>query len=77
MMELEIEKYPTRRHTVQIGACPSCSFGIKVPGRLAVGAELSCPACSDELQVVGLNPVKFDWLYDYEDEYSDYDNGRR
>lgn len=71
-MESAIEKYPARRQAIQIAACPTCSHDIKLPGRPVIGTEITCPACGDELQVVGLEPVQLDWLFDF-DEYDDDD----
>jgi hypothetical protein len=33
--------------------------------------EVRCSACGDELQVVDVDPVELDWLYDYDNEYDD------
>lgn len=70
-MESSIGKYPARRHVIQIGACPTCSHEIRLSGRIVIGTEIACPACGDELQVVQLEPIQLDWLYDFDSENDD------
>ena len=70
-MEPSITKYPARRQTIQIAACPTCSHDIKLSGRPVIGAEITCPACGDQLQIVEIEPVQLDWLFDFDSEYDD------
>jgi hypothetical protein len=76
-MEMYVEKYPPRKLTVPIGTCPSCGLSIRLSGRVVIRRELTCPACNDELQVIEVNPVELDWLYDYDEDYDTYDDERR
>lgn len=43
--------------------CPLCGEEIKMGLLLKFGQRLNCPTCDAVLEVVGLNPIKLDWLY--------------
>jgi lysine biosynthesis protein LysW len=61
--------------------CPLCGEKIKVGARPWRGQQLECPACEAVLEVIGLNPVSLDWVYDdtgyisfdYDEEEEEYD----
>ena len=53
--------------------CPGCDEEIYVPVA-RVGAKVTCRACKDELEVVGVNPVELDWAYDEDEEWDDDEN---
>jgi len=50
--------------------CVDCGAEITLTGQVRLGQEVTCPECSTMLEVVGLDPVEVDWIYD-EPEYDD------
>lgn len=56
--------------------CPDCDSAILINPKPMVGKRLTCPHCDAELEVIGLDPVELDWVYeepddDWEDEEDD------
>jgi lysine biosynthesis protein LysW len=56
--------------------CPDCDEKI-VLNRAVVGQTLTCPHCSADLEVIGIDPLELDWSYDWswdedEEEEDDY-----
>lgn len=46
------------------GQCPECKQSILlVPAK--VGQFLTCPHCDVELEVTGIDPLEFEWAYDW------------
>lgn len=43
--------------------CPLCGEVIESGLTLKFGQRLHCPTCEAVLEVVGLNPIKLDWMY--------------
>jgi lysine biosynthesis protein LysW len=43
--------------------CPLCGEGIRLDVMLKFGQRLHCPACEALLEIVGMDPIKLDWLY--------------
>jgi Zn-finger nucleic acid-binding protein len=54
------------------GYCPSCDGSIKFASPPREGTLTVCPACKDELVVVGTSPISLDWVY--EDDDDDFDD---
>ena len=44
--------------------CPDCDEKI-VLNRATVGQTLTCPHCDAELEVITVEPLEFDWAYDW------------
>lgn len=55
---------------VLIAECPECESTIRFQRTLRLGEIVTCPQCSERLEVSQLNPLELDWAYD---EYDDDD----
>jgi len=53
--------------------CPSCDEQIRIVGQAEIGLEVTCPACGDLLEVVSVDPIELDWIYDDDDEDNDWE----
>jgi Zn-finger nucleic acid-binding protein len=54
--------------------CPDCDEEIIMNPRATLGQKLNCPHCEAELEVISVEPLEFDWAYDWtweEDEDED------
>ena len=50
-------------------SCLSCDAEIKIKGKAEIGQLVICEACESEYEIIGLNPLKIDWLFiDFEDD---------
>lgn len=50
--------------------CPDCGEDITIT-KPEVGKRVKCPECDADLEVISVDPVELDWVYedyDYEDE---------
>lgn len=56
-----------------LAICPSCGEDIKITGRTRTGQKLSCPHCDAWLEVIEVDPVELDWVYDEFDEEDEED----
>jgi lysine biosynthesis protein LysW len=45
--------------------CPDCEERIVLNGHTKVGQKLACPHCRAELEVIGIDPLELDWVYDW------------
>ena len=69
--------------------CPNCDTAIRFKKRPFRGQIITCPECSDVLEVVSETPLELDWAYvedddddwrntdaddDENDNYDDYDD---
>jgi len=54
------------------GFCPDCDATITVGREVKVGARLSCPECSVELEVLSLSPFELDYA-DFEELDEDWE----
>lgn len=56
--------------------CPDCDGKIVLNPHARVGQKLACPHCEAELEVISIDPLEFDWAYDWswEDDDDDYDD---
>jgi len=48
--------------------CVNCGAEITLTGQVKTGQEVICPECATMMEVVELDPVDVDWIYD-EPEY--------
>jgi lysine biosynthesis protein LysW len=44
--------------------CLDCEREIDLEARLIVGQRITCPHCGVELEVINLEPLELDWVYD-------------
>lgn len=58
-----------------VGICPGCGARIRFQ-EVELGEFVVCQECSDELEVVQLNPFRLDWAYadPYDDDHWDDDD---
>ncbi len=55
--------------------CAECDSRIYFRIQPEIGLTLTCNECGTHLEVIGLNPIELDWVYNnyYERVYDDYD----
>ena len=59
---------------MNVAECPSCSTLIEVRRKPTMGQQLTCSACDAVLEIVWLDPLELDWVYDDEENLDeDYD----
>jgi len=49
--------------------CIDCGSKYTLKGRIELGQEVVCPECETWMEVVSLDPIEVDWIY----EEPDYD----
>lgn len=56
--------------------CPDCDNRIVLNSHPRVGQTITCPSCDTDLEVIGLNPLEFDFVYDWswEDDEEEEDD---
>lgn len=54
--------------------CPYCAESVFISGTPYEGKHLRCSHCGEFAEVVALDPIELDYLYQYDDddEYRDY-----
>ena len=50
--------------------CLDCGAEINLVGKIRVGQPVTCSECGTTLEVMALDPIELDWIYD-EPEYDD------
>jgi lysine biosynthesis protein LysW len=45
--------------------CPDCDQKIVLPAPVALGQRLTCLHCDAELEVISVEPLELDWVYDW------------
>ncbi len=53
--------------------CPACDNDIVFATRPKISQMCRCTNCDTELEVVDLDPLTLDWIYEDDDEY-DFDD---
>jgi lysine biosynthesis protein LysW len=56
--------------------CIDCGVRSTLKGRIELGQEIVCPECGTWMEVVSLDPVQVDWIYDqpqYDDDQEEQD----
>jgi alpha-aminoadipate/glutamate carrier protein LysW len=56
-----------------LGVCPECDEDIRIPGKPRLGQRVSCQHCGAQLELVELDPLELDWVYEDDDEDEDDD----
>ena len=51
--------------------CPSCDSNVNVGGHPRMGQKVVCQTCDASLEVVWLDPLELDWVYDEDEDYYD------
>ena len=44
--------------------CLDCESRIALNGAVKLGQELVCPLCDAVMEIVGLDPLQADWIYE-------------
>ena len=60
-MKRVAEQTRIREKTV---VCIDCESRIALNGAIKLGQELVCPLCDAVMEIVGLDPLKADWIYE-------------
>jgi hypothetical protein len=47
--------------------CIECGVKSVVRGHITLGVQVTCPECETWMQVVSLDPIQVDWLYEEPD----------
>jgi uncharacterized paraquat-inducible protein A len=45
--------------------CPDCDGRITFNPRAFVGQRVTCPHCQTDLEVINVEPLELDWVYDW------------
>jgi lysine biosynthesis protein LysW len=58
-----------------VARCAECESRIYFNTEPEIGTVVTCKECGTKLEVIELNPIELDWVYDdyYERAYDDYD----
>jgi alpha-aminoadipate carrier protein LysW len=56
-----------------VAFCPDCGQKITLSGDARLGQEVICPHCDAELEVVEMDPLELDWIYDEDEGYDEDD----
>jgi lysine biosynthesis protein LysW len=51
-----------------LATCPECEAEIHVDEEIDKGETMHCEECDTKLEVVGLDPIELDVVYDEEEE---------
>jgi alpha-aminoadipate carrier protein LysW len=52
--------------------CPDCDERIVLNPNPRVGKRITCPHCEADLEVIGVDPLELDWVYDWDEDDEDY-----
>ena len=44
--------------------CLDCDHSLDLGSELEVGRRVRCPCCQVELEVINLDPLELDWIYE-------------
>ena len=44
--------------------CLDCGAELALIGAIDLGQQVTCPECGTVMEVVGLDPIEVDWVYD-------------
>jgi lysine biosynthesis protein LysW len=44
--------------------CMECRASISLVGEIKLEQMVTCPECGTEMEVIGPDPVRVDWVYD-------------
>ena len=50
-----------------IAYCPDCDGRITINPSPRVGKRLTCPHCDADLEIIAVDPVELDWVYEESD----------
>ena len=54
--------------------CMECGVRSTFRGQITLGVQLTCPECETWMEVISLDPMQVDWIYEepeYDDEQED------
>jgi alpha-aminoadipate carrier protein LysW len=69
-------KNSKRSTTMPSALCPECEERISLNPHARLGQKIVCPGCEADLEVISVQPLEFDWAYDWSDdgEWDDADD---
>lgn len=47
-----------------VAFCLDCEREIEISSQVRLGQRLACPHCKVKLEIISLDPLKLDWVYD-------------
>lgn len=56
--------------------CLDCDHALNIKNA-KIGQKVTCSNCGSEMEVIGINPVELDWVYepiDDDEDFDDYDD---
>jgi len=59
------------RGAVAVAICLGCDEDIRFPGRPRLGQMVTCHRCGARLEVIDVNPLELDWVFDDDDTDED------
>ncbi len=54
-----------------LAECPSCGASVKVTNQVKMGEIIKCTLCKTDLEVIWLDPLELDLIYEPDEEGSD------
>jgi lysine biosynthesis protein LysW len=54
--------------------CPDCDEKIVLQSPSRLGQKLTCPHCDADLEVISVDPLELDWVYDWAWEEEEEDD---
>ena len=56
-----------------LAECPSCGASVKVTSSVKLGEIIKCTLCKTDLEVIWLDPLELDLVYEPDEELDDFD----
>lgn len=56
-----------------LAECPSCGASVKVTSNVKLGEIIKCALCKTDLEVIWLDPLELDLVYEPDEELDDFD----
>ena len=54
--------------------CPECNAKLTMPAEYELWDHITCEACEADLEIVDLNPLMLEPVYDFEEDADDLDD---
>lgn len=67
-----LKGYLQREYNVKAIFCLDCDTNLNITSDLALSQRLTCPNCNTTMEIINLDPIEIDWVYDgFETQKSD------
>jgi len=70
----DIENFITGGENMKKLDCPACGGKIRIYYDHELGDEVYCDDCEKGYQLIGLDPIRLDWVEQYNDDCADDDS---